>query len=130
MVRRPPRSTRTGHTLPLHAALPISADLWPGLARRFCDHDAAALDVYLHERALHGRAGRISGPHIHAIEATPDPHHRSNPQHAAQTAVTALAHGRRMTTPLSSPPGGDRSEDRSVGTESVRPCRSRWSLCH
>src|SRR3546814_16672464 len=64
--------------------------------------------VDLHERALHGRAGRISGPHIHAIEATPDPHHRSNPQHAAQTAVTALAHGRRMTTPLSSPPGGDR----------------------
>src|SRR3546814_12164768 len=112
-MRRPPRSTRTDTLFPSTTLFRSHlADDAPGLLRVLLEELAEPLvdhrlddgtDLGRHQLVL-GLAGELRVGHLHG-------------QHAGQALARVVA-------------GKLRSEERRVGKECVRTCRTRWSLYH
>src|SRR3546814_14230020 len=124
MILRPPISTRTDTLFP-YTTLFRSGD--PGVAARA---RAARLAVAAAGRGAGGRrrgagglrgAGRTARRRPHPRTACVPVHHSAL---GGTPARAAFAHRRDRGG------GGTRSEERRVGKEGVRTCRSRWSPAH
>src|SRR3546814_9540288 len=148
MIRRPPRTTRTDHTRSLHDALPISIpavdfdavhaehndpeELWKKLS---LPNDQIFMVLSCHQ---HGQSRRIdknaAGHMVYQILADYQDRGQALAMLAPDAKPAALGDGwlRLMRFDLSAAVptiavSTYRSEERRVGKECVRTCRSRWS---
>src|SRR3546814_14066644 len=116
MIRRPPRSTRTDTLFPyttlFRSPPPFLADIG---AHHVADEARHAFDGCL-------PAPRHQLP-LHATEHEYPQRHRrdQHPQCAVREGNIITTNGKMI---------GTRSEERRVGKECVRTCRSRWSPSH
>src|SRR3546814_13732062 len=111
MIRRPPRSTRTDTLFPyttLFRSLPCH--------RRGGQFKGSRLKPLLQERGGTGLTRAVT-----TSAAAPSPPAQAAPPPPARGRCTGTAR-RRNGTP--------RSEERRVGKQGVRACRSRWSPYH
>src|SRR3546814_19786856 len=118
MIRRPPRSTRTDTLFP-----------YTTLIRSSTAHGYGGVDAWLlGRRALraHVDGAHRGCAHVHAPRSRAYGHAYGARSSAAK-CLPPSTHRQRARARL---PVRPRSEERRVGKECVRTCRSRWSPWH
>src|SRR3546814_21155948 len=112
MIRRPPKSTRTEHTLSLHDALPISR-------------------VFLRLCRILRFTQKPEGPKKSEIPAFAGTTRACLAPPASEAPFTPTGNARKTRLLTEARAAEEqRSEERRVGKECVSTCRSRWSPYH
>src|SRR3546814_20880589 len=143
MIRRPPRSTRTDTLFPYTtlfrswALLDAGAGAVVEADERGADlggevhHLVDLLGEHLAEGAAEHSEVLAEYEHLAAVDRAPAGDHAVGVGALLQTAVVGAVAGEHVE--LVERPGVEqelRSEERRVGKECVRTCRSRWSPSH
>src|SRR3546814_11186116 len=108
MLRRPPRSTRTDTLFPYTTLFRSDSTVYLNIRHRLCDKRCRIL---------------LQWPSVH-------PANRPYGKQVLGLCRRTARRLGRLTPPTTLPPSPARSEERRVGKECVRTCRSRWSPYH